>query len=281
MRSLHGKSYRFEARDSGTMQDLEKREKLLANMMAPKSIELKKGAQVMLIKNFDETLVNGTLGKVRAFMSEKTWDLYTENADAFHEVMNDEDVDGDQNGDTLKGQIQSMLSKDRIAGDTGMLFPFVEFKIADGTVRELLVLPEDWKVELPDGEVQAQRSQLPLILAWALSIHKAQGQTLERVKIDLKKIFEKGQAYVALSRATSQAGLEVKNFDKAKVMAHPRVAVFYNSLYSVNKALQYPKVSMLKAKKGKEYDQLTMDNMEQRQAEYGFGDDGNTLAAYG
>jgi len=122
---------------------------------------------------------------------------------------------------------------------------------------------------------------LPLILAWALSIHKAQGQTLDRVKIDLKKIFEKGQAYVALSRATSQAGLEVQNFDKAKVMAHPRVAEFYNSLYSVNKALEHPTVAEPPAaKKAKPYTKdLSKPNAKASQS-YGFEDDEEELEEF-
>ena len=242
MRSLVGKSYRYDAADTGTVTDQNMRDKLLANMMAPKTLELKKGAQVMLIKNMDEGLVNGSLGKVVAFMSEVTFDIYDKNPELFGE-------EADPSTEEMRKSIEKPSLTARFGNSkdpspfTGREFPLVRFTLADGTARHLLVMPEDWKIELPSGEVQAQRSQLPLILAWALSIHKAQGQTLERVKIDLKRIFENGQAYVALSRAVSQEGLEVHNFDKSKVMAHPRVAQFYNSLYSVNKAMQNPRVA--------------------------------------
>jgi hypothetical protein len=59
--------------------------------------------------------------------------------------------------------------------------------------------------------------QVPLILAWALSIHKSQGQTIQRVKVDLGRVFEKGQSYVALSRAATMEGLQVLRFDPKKV----------------------------------------------------------------
>lgn len=71
------------------------------------------------------------------------------------------------------------------------------------------------------------------MLAWAISIHKSQGQTLERVKVDLGKVFEKGQAYVALSRATSLETLQILNFNPSKVMAHPTVTRFYRTLQTV------------------------------------------------
>lgn len=256
------------------------RDKLLSNMMAPKTIELKKGAQVMLIKNMDDGLVNGSLGKVIAFMNETNFEIYHRNPDILDEGVPLEELDeADQ-----KARSSIFGSKLSAPPNTARDFPLVRFSLADGTSRDLLVQHEEWKVELPNGEIQAQRSQLPLILAWALSIHKAQGQTLERVKIDLKKIFEKGQAYVALSRATSQAGLEVRNFDKAKVMAHPRVAEFYDSLYSVNKALKHPKVAkpepkVLKRASAYEEDFLRTE-MEQTRG-YHIDEEEAVMAAYG
>jgi ATP-dependent DNA helicase PIF1 len=279
MRSLVGKGYRYDAADTGTVTDQGMRDKLLSNMMAPKTIELKKGAQVMLIKNMDEGLVNGSLGKVIAFMSEVTFEIYDNNPELFEdggEPLNDE-VRKAIDKPSLKARFGN--SKDP-SPNTGREYPLVAFNLADGTVRHLLVMPEEWKIELPSGEVQAQRSQLPLILAWALSIHKAQGQTLERVKIDLKRIFENGQAYVALSRAVSQEGLEVHNFDKSKVMAHPRVAQFYNSLYSVNKAMEHPRVAAAAYSKPV----TKSEKPSKRNSNYGidsFSDEEELMAAFG
>jgi ATP-dependent DNA helicase PIF1 len=154
--------------------------------------------------------------------------------------------------------------------------------MADGTSRDLLCQPEVWKVELPNGEVQAQRQQIPLILAWALSIHKAQGQTLQRVKVDLRKVFEKGQAYVALSRATCQEGLQVIGFDKTKVMAHPRVGEFYNSLHNVNTTMGRPKTAKTMARSAKDYEDYFKEDTVQHEASYVLDDDEEeAMVAYG
>lgn len=232
MSQLVGDVRTFEARDGGTIVDKAQRDKLLSNCMAPETIQLKKGAQVMLIKNIDESLVNGSLGKVIGFMSETTFDAYHENEDSFTATQGGTLADGaDDLGkkqERARGRIMENL-----LGSTSQTWPVVRFTISDGTTRDLLCQRELWKVELPDGEVQASRSQVPLILAWALSIHKAQGQTLERVKVDLGKVFEKGQAYVALSRATSMQGLQVLRFDVRKVNAHEKVRTFYANLSRV------------------------------------------------
>ncbi|RDW63153.1 DEAD/DEAH box helicase [Aspergillus mulundensis] len=241
MGRLSGETMTFNAVDSGSIQDPQFREKLLSNCMAPPTIHLKKGSQVMLIKNMEETLVNGSIGRVVAFMDEATFDFYVENENDFTgEKLDDGDED---RAARSRKKIKGMAHPDGGIKVTRK-WPLVCFIQPDGTERHLLCQPESWKIELPNGEVQAQRQQVPLILAWALSIHKAQGQTLQRVKVDLGKVFEKGQAYVALSRATSKAGLQVLRFDPRKVMVHPKVIEFYQNLVHVSdlvKTKQPPK----------------------------------------
>ena len=70
--------------------------------------------------------------------------------------------------------------------------------------------------------------QIPLILAWAVTIHKSQGATLDYVEIDIGSgIFEYGQTYVALSRVKSLDGLYIKSFDPCSIMANPKVKKYY------------------------------------------------------
>lgn len=74
------------------------------------------------------------------------------------------------------------------------------------------------------------REQLPLRLAWALTIHKAQGCTLDWLICDLQGCFTAGQAYVALSRAKSMEGLQIRNFSPHHVLTNPLVDGFYQAL---------------------------------------------------
>jgi len=74
-------------------------------------------------------------------------------------------------------------------------------------------------------------SQIPLILSWAITIHKAQGITLENAMINIgSSVFEYGQAYVALSRVTSREGLYIKSLDLGKIRANPKVVDFYKKI---------------------------------------------------
>lgn len=181
MHGLQTTSKSFDARDGGLLPAGPQREKMLANFMAPPVLHLRIDAQVMLIKNIDDMLVNGSTGKVVRFDEPGGSGMDADGAEA-------KDGPGKgKDGGKAKG-----------AGLDGGLFPVVEFMLPGGGRREMLVTPEVWKVELPDGEVQVSRTQLPLILAWAMSIHKAQGQTLERVRVDLGKVFEKGACCAAV-----------------------------------------------------------------------------------
>jgi ATP-dependent DNA helicase PIF1 len=84
---------------------------------------------------------------------------------------------------------------------------------------------------LEDGKLIIVKNQLPLILSWAITIHKAQGMTLDFVKTDIgNSIFEYGQAYVVLSRIKNLEGLSLINIDYSKIKAHPKVIEYYSNI---------------------------------------------------
>jgi ATP-dependent DNA helicase PIF1 len=88
-------------------------------------------------------------------------------------------------------------------------------------------------------------SQLPLILAWALTIHKAQGATLDIAEIDAGSgIFECGQTYVALSRVKSLEGLYLTSFDASRIKVSRKVQEFYASI-SEDKALETALITVI------------------------------------
>ena len=90
----------------------------------------------------------------------------------------------------------------------------------------MIISPHIWKSEhIPGLGV----SQLPLIYAWAMTIHKSQGSTLTNALIDVgDSIFECGQIYVALSRVTSLEGLYMTEFNPEKIKINKKVHDFYN-----------------------------------------------------
>lgn len=203
--ALKGDVVEYAAIDSGDPRKMQ-------SCIAPQLIQLKMHAQVMLLKNIDLELVNGSLGVVVGFVGQG---IYRKKKTV----------------EQLRTPHRQKDSYIDANGEIDMSVPYPVVKFASG--RTLVLEPETWSVELPGGRDSASRQQLPLMLAWAISIHKSQGQTLDRVKVDLGKVFEKGQAYVALSRATSLESLQILNFDPARVMAHPTVTRFYQSLQTV------------------------------------------------
>lgn len=118
-------------------------------------------------------------------------------------------------------------------GLTYPFYPIVRFKSKNKGTKEIVVKEELWTVE-DKGRV-AIRAQLPLKLAWALSIHKSQGMTIDSLEVDLNGVFEYGQCYVALSRARSLDGLIVKGLNPNKVKCNDKVKEFYNKLLNNKK----------------------------------------------
>jgi len=85
-----------------------------------------------------------------------------------------------------------------------------------------LAAPQMWSIE-DGGKILAEISQVPLRLAWAVTVHKSQGMTLDSAVIDLSKAFVEGQGYVALSRVKTLDGLFLKGFNKTALDVHPEI----------------------------------------------------------
>jgi ATP-dependent DNA helicase PIF1 len=106
----------------------------------------------------------------------------------------------------------------------GKVLPIVKWNDGKETVMPYNTWPSE---NIPGVGV----SQIPLILAWALTIHKAQGATLDVAEVDVGSgIFECGQTYVALSRVKSLEGLYLNSFDFRRIKVNGKVQEFYEKL---------------------------------------------------
>jgi len=92
------------------------------------------------------------------------------------------------------------------------------------------VTPYTWTITLGHG-LEVSRVQIPLMTAWALTIHKCQGMTLDKCVLHLERCFGYGMAYVALSRCKSLEGLQIVGWKRgAEIRADPLVETFYASI---------------------------------------------------
>jgi len=138
-------------------------------------------------------------------------------------------------GDTAvpNGTIGTVVRFDSVAshGSCGKASkaPVVRFDAVSGQ-REMVVTPVDMKLQsvARDG-AYASRHQIPLVLAWAVTVHRCQGLTMDAAVMDLAPCFVNGMVYVALSRVRTMEGVHVLSFDRAKVRADVRVASFYGT----------------------------------------------------
>ncbi len=118
--------------------------------------------------------------------------------------------------------------------DEGTRLPVVRFltanKNGENEYEEYAVGYADFSLELNQGKTILRRRQLPLRLGWALTVHKSQGMSLNRLEINLPVAFSPGQAYVAFSRVRTLNGLFVRKFNPGAVFACKRVHEFYENL---------------------------------------------------
>lgn len=118
-------------------------------------------------------------------------------------------------------------------------------KDSDG--KEVLVGENVWEKLNINGRVVASMKQLPIKLAWAITIHKSQGMTIDELDVDCRKVFTDGQLYVALSRVVSSDKLYLRGFDPNKVWVEPHAKEFYTGTKAVVASIseqQVPQVSI-------------------------------------
>lgn len=113
-------------------------------------------------------------------------------------------------------EYDSVNSVDRVVG--------IEVAFKNGITS--VIDPHVWTVKVRD-DVKISIIQYPLTLAYALTIHKSQGSTLDFATVDLGSCFAPGQVYVALSRVRSLDGLYILDIDYSKIRTHPAVKAFY------------------------------------------------------
>jgi len=121
-------------------------------------------------------------------------------------------------------------------GSQGIITEFCTFtgcpKVKYNNGFEMIMSRHSWESDKIPG---IGVSQIPLILSWALTIHKSQGVTLDTAEIDVGSgIFECGQTYVALSRVKSLEGLYLTSFDAKRIRINKKVKAYYESLRLYN-----------------------------------------------
>ncbi len=88
--------------------------------------------------------------------------------------------------------------------------------------KRITIEPASWQIN-DGGKILAEITQYPLRLAWAITVHKSQGMSLDAVDVDLSKAFEPGMGYVALSRVRTFGGLTIRGINENALQVHPEV----------------------------------------------------------
>ena len=118
-----------------------------------------------------------------------------------------------RDGKFVNGTLGTVIKFDRESG-----YPIV----ASRNGRKIFAEPMEWTVE-EGGKVRARVAQIPLRLAWAITVHKSQGMSMDEAAMDLSHAFEYGQGYVALSRVRRLSGLYLFGVNDRAFEVHPEV----------------------------------------------------------
>ncbi|PCI19534.1 helicase [Candidatus Wolfebacteria bacterium] len=138
-----------------------------------------------------------------------------------------------------------------VNGTTGEVIDFsIEgrpiIKIQNG--KKIIADTESWIIE-EEGKTKAEISQMPLRLAWAITIHKSQGMSLDAAEVDLSKSFVKGQGYVALSRVRSLSGLKLMGLNSTALQVDKGILMLDGELLDRSQKNQVEISSLENSKK--------------------------------
>lgn len=202
-----------------------------------KLLPLKKHVEAINQKYMARLETDKVINNLEAFVDEgQTKDLTTGTIDYEHSYLTNNCLCEKELSLKIGAQVMCIANIDMdnekpvCNGSQGIIKRFIgknpEVEFANG--RILIMTPHSWKSEkFPNVGIK----QIPLILAWAITIHKSQGATLDYAEVDAGSgVFECGQTYVALSRVKSFEGLRLTAFDYNKVKIDRRVLEYYQSI---------------------------------------------------
>ncbi|MFA6338844.1 MAG: helix-turn-helix domain-containing protein [Candidatus Paceibacterota bacterium] len=143
--------------------------------------------------------------------------------------------------------VKNNYEKGYVNGTLGVVEMFDDFGmpvIKTFMDKIITINPEEWIIE-EDGKKKASIKQLPIRLAWAITVHKSQGMSLDSAEIDLSQSFVAGMGYVALSRVRSLSGLKLLGLNEMALAVHPEVLKFDQHFRkeSVRISNAFPRVS--------------------------------------
>lgn len=218
--ALEGEMRRFEASSAGESKLVDTLKKTVRTQ---DELILKVGAKVMFIKNNNELGVsNGTMGELIGFAAVKVDDSKAKDKaknDAKADIAEDDTIIDDDNDNESDNKKADKDKKAKIKDKSSSAQKMPVVRLNSG--REVIAEPEEWIIEDETGDVLASYEQVPLCLAWAITIHKSQGMTLDAAEIDLSRTFELGQGYVALSRLKSLDGLKLLGMNTMSLQLDP------------------------------------------------------------